>query len=46
MRVVLLQHRTTLLSGSEKNWDVIGQGKDNETPGARQYNDFDDDWDD
>ena len=44
IQVVLLQHRTTILSGSEKSWDVIGQGEDNAHAGARQYNDGID-WD-
>ena len=44
MSVVLLQHQTTLLSGSDKGWDAIGQGEDNLPPGARQRGGWDD-WD-
>lgn len=42
MQIVLLQHRTMLLAGSDKGYEVIGTDEPNLPAGARI---FDDDWD-
>ena len=42
MRTVQLQHRTMLLTGSDKGYEVIGTDKPNLPAGARE---FEDDWD-
>ena len=46
MRVVQLQHKTMLLAGSDKGYEVIGTGAPNAPAGSRGSDDWgDDDWD-
>ena len=45
MRVVQLQHKTMLLAGSDKGYEVIGTGAPNQPAGSRGFDDLDDDWD-
>jgi hypothetical protein len=42
VQVVQLHHRTMLLTGTNKGYDVIGQGEDNRPAAARGFNGFDD----
>ena len=45
MRTVQLQHRTMLLTGSDKGYEVIGTDNPNLPAGVRSCNDWEDDWD-